>query len=140
VTQDESTAIADQLLDALAEKDFATLSSLFTDDAQYTDAATPADDVAVGGAEVVLRLGLAFEGVEISTTSRNTVASDNVVMVERVETWEWSTGEQLDLPIATVVEISNKKISRWIDYWDLQTLLSVAPGWWVEQVMKGWKS
>jgi limonene-1,2-epoxide hydrolase len=113
---------------------------LFHDDAEYTDVATPADDVAHGGAEVVLRLGLAFDGVEIANTSRHLIAADGVVMAERVEQWTWRTGEVLDLPIATVIEISGQKISRWVDYWDMQTFLSVAPGWWMEQVMKGWKS
>jgi len=64
------------------------------------------------------------------------VAGETVVMVERVERWNWKTGEQVDLPIASVVEISGSKISRWIDYWDMQTLLGVAPAWWVEHVMQ----
>ena len=96
--------------------------------------------MAVGGAQVAARLGLAFDGVEIKSTTRNVVASETVVMVERVERWNWKTGEQVDLPIASVVEISGSKISRWIDYWDMQTLLNVAPGWWVEHVMQGWKT
>jgi limonene-1,2-epoxide hydrolase len=95
--------------------------------------------VAKGGAEVVLRLGLAFDGVAISSTSRNIVANDDAVMVERVERWSWSSGEQVDLPIASIVEISAGKISRWVDYWDMQTLLGAAPDWWIEQIMKGWK-
>ena len=72
---------------------------------------TPSDDVAVGGTQVAARLGLAFEGVEISSTSRNVVANEKVVMVERTERWTWRTGEQVDLPIASVVEISGSKIA-----------------------------
>jgi ketosteroid isomerase-like protein len=135
----QSIRLTERLWEVVAKQDFEKLSSLFHDDAEYTDAATPSDDVAVGGAQVAARLGLAFEGVEISSTSRNLVASDKVVMVERTERWTWRTGEQVDLPIASVVEISGSKISRWIDYWDMQTLLAVAPGWWVEHVMRGWK-
>lgn len=135
----QNIRLTERLWEVVAKQDFETLSSLFHDEAEYTDAATPSDDVAVGGAQVTARLRLAFEGVEISSTSRNVVASDKVVMVERTERWTWRTGEQVDLPIASVVEISGSKISRWIDYWDMQTLLAVAPGWWVEHVMQGWK-
>jgi ketosteroid isomerase-like protein len=135
----QNIRLTERLWEVVASQDSQALSSLFHDDAEYTDVATPPDDVAVGGAQVAARLGLAFEGVEISSTSRNVVASDKVVMVERTERWTWRTGEQVDLPIASVVEISGSKISRWIDYWDMQTLLGVAPGWWVEHVMQGWK-
>ena len=137
---EDNVKLTERLWGALASQDSDTLSSLFHDDAEYTDAATPADDVAIGGAEVVLRLGLAFDGVEISTKSRNVVSNDDAVMVERVERWTWKSGEQVDLPIASIVEVSDGKISRWVDYWDMQTLLGVAPGWWIEQVMKGWKN
>jgi ketosteroid isomerase-like protein len=139
-TADDNIKLTERLWGAVASQDPKTLSSLFHDDAEYTDAATPEDDVARGGGEVVLRLGLAFDGVEISSKTRNVVANDQAVMTERVERWTWRTGEQLDLPIASIVEISGGKISRWVDYWDMQTLLGVAPGWWVEQVMKGWKN
>ncbi|MGO9344369.1 MAG: nuclear transport factor 2 family protein [Acidimicrobiales bacterium] len=137
---EENVRLTERLWNAIASQDSQTLSSLFHDDAEYTDAATPEDDVARGGAEVVLRLGLAFDGVEISTSSRKVVANNDVVMVERVERWTWRTGEHVALPIASVVEIREGKISRWVDYWDMQTLLGVAPGWWIEQVMKGWKN
>jgi ketosteroid isomerase-like protein len=140
MTQAEDNAeLTERLWGAVASKDSDTLSSLFHDDAKYTDSGTPADDVAIGGAEVVKRLGLAFDGVDISIESRNVVSNDDAVMVERVERWTWRTGEQVELPIASIVEISNQKISRWVDYWDLQTLLGAAPGWWVDQIMKGWK-
>jgi limonene-1,2-epoxide hydrolase len=136
----ENIRLTERLWEVLGSQDSEALSYMFSDDAEYTDVATPADDVAIGGPQVVARLGLAFEGVEISSTTRNVVANDTVVMVERVERWSWRTGEQVDLPIASVVEISGSKISRWIDYWDMQTLLAAAPGWWVEHVMKGWKT
>jgi len=141
VTQTEDNLkLAETLLGAVGSQDLELLSSLFHDDAEYTDVATPEDDVARGGAEVALRLGLALEGVEISTATRHLIASDDVVMAERVEQWRWRTGEVLDLQIATVIEISGEKIARWIDYWDMQTFLAVAPGWWMEHVMKGWKT
>ncbi|MFZ0667195.1 MAG: nuclear transport factor 2 family protein [Acidimicrobiales bacterium] len=140
MTTEGNLELTQRLWSSIDAKDFDTIAGLFNDDAEYTDAATPPDDVASGGNEVVARLRLAFEGVEISTELQNVVADDNAVMAERTETWTWKTGEELGLQIACVVEITDGKISRWVDYWDLQTLLNVAPAWWVEQVMKGWKS
>jgi len=137
---EDNLKLAETLLGAVESQDLELLSSLFHDNAQYTDVSTPVDDVAVGGAEVALRLGLALEGVQISTTQRHLIASVDVVMAERSEQWTWRTGEVLDLPIATVIEISGDKISRWVDYWDMQTFLAVAPAWWMEHVMKGWKN
>lgn len=136
----ENIRLTQRLWDVVASKDLDLLASLFHDDGEYTDVGTPEDDVAVGGAQVAARLGLAFEGVEIQSATRNVVASDTVVMVERVESWAWRSGEHVDLKIASVVEISGSKISRWVDYWDMQTLLGVAPLWWVEHVMQGWKT
>lgn len=137
---EDNVRLTERLWEALTSKDMEMLSSLFHDDAEYTDVATPADDVAHGGAEVVARLRLALDGVELTNKSRNVVANDFVVMVERTERWSWRTGEVLELPIASVVEVSGPLISRWTDYWDMQTFLAVAPGWWLEQVMVGWKT
>lgn len=138
-TASQNRELAEKLWHCLTSKDYEVLRSLFTEDAAYTDVATPEDDVARGGQEVVMRLRLAFDGVDITNSSRNVVAGDEAVMVERVETWHWRTGERLDLPIASVVEVSGDKISRWVDYWDMQTFLNSAPAWWLEQVMQGWR-
>jgi limonene-1,2-epoxide hydrolase len=140
MTAEDNLELAQRLWSSIDTKDFVAIAALFNDDAEYTDAATPPDDVARGGDEVIARLGRAFEGVDISTELRNVVADDKAVMAERTETWTWKTGEKLGLPISCVVEIRDGKISRWVDYWDMQTLLNVAPPWWLEQVMNGWKS
>ena len=136
----QNIRLTERLWEVVASQDLKMLASMFHDDGEYTDVATPEDDVAVGGSQVAARLKLAFEGVEIHSSTRNVVASDTVVMVERVESWRWRTAEHVDLQIASVVEISGSKISRWVDYWDMQTLLGVAPAWWVEHVMQGWKA
>jgi ketosteroid isomerase-like protein len=59
----QNLRLTEQLWKAVTEQDMEALSALFHDDAEYTDAATPEDDVAHGGAEVAARLGLAFDGV-----------------------------------------------------------------------------
>ena len=61
---EENVKVTERLWGAVASQDSKTLSSLFHDDAEYTDACTPGDDVARGGAEVVLRLRLAVRRSE----------------------------------------------------------------------------
>jgi limonene-1,2-epoxide hydrolase len=37
-----------------------------------------------------------------------------------------------------VHEIAGETITRWFDYWDLQTLMNAAPAAWVEHIMGGY--
>ena len=68
------------------------------------------------------------------------VADGETVMTEHEEIWGWHTGETVTLPFVSVHELRNGKIVRWFDYWDLQTLMSAAPQWWVEHIMVGYTS
>jgi limonene-1,2-epoxide hydrolase len=42
------------------------------------------------------------------------------------------------LPFISVHEISDDRIVRWHDYWDLTTLMNTAPQWWIEHIMNGY--
>ena len=111
----------------------------FSADAEYTDVASPPDDVARGPAMIAARLRLALEGVQLADRDRRTCAEGDLVMTEHVELWEWRTGERAELPIASVHEFRDGSLIRWTDYWDLQTLLGAAPGWWLEHVSAGYQ-
>src|SRR5437879_4009508 len=63
------------------------------------------------------------------------IAEDNMVVTEHVEHWEWPTGERASLPFVSIHEARDGKLVRWWDYWDLATLMSAAPAWWVEHIM-----
>jgi limonene-1,2-epoxide hydrolase len=43
------------------------------------------------------------------------------------------------LPFVSVMEVRAGKLVRWWDYWDMQTLMSAAPEWWVEHIMQGYQ-
>jgi ketosteroid isomerase-like protein len=101
---------------------------------------TPADDVAVGPDQILARLRL---GIEPITDYEHglilMVAEGDVVVTEHTETWRWKTGEEVVLPFVSVHVLADGKITRWSDYWDLQTLLGGAPQWWIEHIMVGWR-
>jgi limonene-1,2-epoxide hydrolase len=112
----------------------------FAPDGAYTDVTTPEDEVARGPEEIVRRLTLGWGPVERIWDERlHLVAGESAVMTEHVEHWEWSTGETLALPVLSVHEVRDGRITRWTDYWDMGALVAAAPQWWFEQVTQGWK-
>lgn len=137
---DENRALIEGFWEDLYHPDLAAAAARFTPEGEYTDVATPEDDVARGADEIVRRLTLAWGKVSAIRDERlHLVAGDDVVMTEHIETWVWPTGESLGLPVATVHVVEEGKIARWTDYWDLGVLMGAAPHWWVEHVMQGWK-
>ncbi|MCX6512427.1 MAG: nuclear transport factor 2 family protein [Actinobacteria bacterium] len=132
--------IAAAFWDCLYERDFEGLKAFFASDARYTDIGSPADDIALGPDQIVARLRLGVEPIDSYTHEVSLVVADgNAVVTEHTETWGWRTGESVALPFVSVQEFTEGKISRWFDYWDLQTLLGVAPSWWIEHIMVGWQ-
>jgi limonene-1,2-epoxide hydrolase len=124
----------------LYRQDFVAVGARFDDQGEYTDIVTPADDVARGPAEITARLRLAFDQLsKLFDEPRHLVAGEDVVMTEHVEHREWPTGETMALDVASVHEIRDGKIIRWCDYWDMNVLAAVAPQWWFEHVLQGWK-
>lgn len=139
----EATAnrtLIERFWEDLYRRDFERVGAYFTQDGAYTDVPTPADDVARGPAEIAARLRLGLGPLAgIGHEVRRIVAEGDAVVSEHVELWEWPTGERARLPFVSVHEVRDGKLVRWWDYWDLQTLMAAAPGWWVEHVMRGYK-
>jgi limonene-1,2-epoxide hydrolase len=124
----------------LYRRDFEAVGAYFAADGEYTDVPSPEDDIARGPREVAARLRLGLEPLEaIYHHPRHMVAQGDLVFTEHAEEWHWPTGERVVIPFVSVHEIHDGKIVRWWDYPDLQKLLSAAPKWWVEHIMKGYK-
>jgi limonene-1,2-epoxide hydrolase len=137
---DDNRLVVEAFWDDLYRQDLVAAAARFSADGTYTDAETPEDDVARGPDEIVRRLNLAFAKLsELRDERRHLVAGDTAVMTEHVECWAWPSGETMALPVASVHEVVDGKITRWCDYWDMNVLLAAAPQWWVEHVMVGWK-
>ena len=125
---------------ALYERDFDKVATFFRADSTYTDIATPPEDLAVGPEQVVARLQLGIEKLDgYDHTVIGVTAEDGRVVTEHVEHWTWHTGEQVSFGFVSIHEVDGTAITRWTDYWDLQTLLSAAPGWWVEEIAAGYQ-
>jgi limonene-1,2-epoxide hydrolase len=125
--------------DALYARDWDGIASFFTADSEYTDVASPADDVARGPEQVVARLRLGLEKISgYEHDLRLIVSEGGTVVTEHTETWHWHTGEQVTLPFVSVQELSAGSILRWWDYWDLSTLMNAAPDWWIEDIASGY--
>jgi limonene-1,2-epoxide hydrolase len=124
---------------ALYARDWALVASYFGPDSEYTDVCSPADDVARGPDLVVARLRLGLEKLAGYEHNLSLMVADNgTVVTEHAETWHWHTGESVTLPFVSIQELDGETITRWWDYWDLQTLMGAAPAWWIEHVAEGY--
>ena len=118
----------------LYARDWDGIASFFTEVSE-----SPADDIARGPEQVVARLRLGLEKISgYEHELRLMVAEGDTVVTEHAETWHWHTGEQVTLPFVSVQQLSGGSIVRWWDYWDLSTLMNSAPGWWIEDIAKGY--
>jgi limonene-1,2-epoxide hydrolase len=137
----ENKATVQRFWDTLYQRDFDTLATFFGPTSTYTDIATPADDLAVGPEQIIARLRL---GIALLEEYRHKpilmISEGEVVVTEHVEEWKWKTGETVSFGFTSVHELEGGVITRWVDYWDLQTLLNAAPVWWIEEIAAGYQS
>lgn len=137
-TTEANRQVVARMWEALYRRDFDGVGAMFADDGEYTDVPTPPEDLAVGPAQIAARLRLGLEPLSaLSHDVRTVVCEGDTVVTEHVEHWEWPTGERASLPFVSVQELRDGKLVRWNDYFDLGTLLGVAPAWWLEHVMAG---
>jgi ketosteroid isomerase-like protein len=122
----------------LYTREWDVVATYFGPESEYTDVPTPPDDVARGPAQIVGRLKLGLGPLEsIGHDVHTVVCEDDDVVTEHTEHWAWPTGERAALPFVSMQRVRDGKIVRWWDYWDMGTLMNVAPAWWIEQIMAG---
>jgi limonene-1,2-epoxide hydrolase len=97
------------------------IMSFFTDDAVYHNIPMP---VAKGKAVIRKTIeGLLKGTVSIKFDIVHTAAAGNVVMNERVDSFE-ANGKHVSLPVMGVFEITDDgKIKAWRDYFDLESYM-----------------
>ncbi len=133
---EENKKIVQGMWDCLYRKDFEGVASYIAKDGLYEDVPAP-DKGAVGPANVVKRLRVGLEPVaRFEHEVHRVVAEGDSVVVEHTETWHFETGEILKNDFVTIHIIKDGKIALWRDYWDMNTLLSQAPQWWIERLAK----
>ena len=121
-------------------RDWAGMARFFTADCHYVD--TGIDDAgAIGPDEILARLRLGIEPLEgYVHHPKHVVAEGDLVVTEHVEQWRFHTGEVIDHPFTSVMEVRDGRICRWHDYSNLGNLLDNAPAWWLEHIAAGYRS
>ena len=131
--------IVESYWNAHFERNWELMPTFFSDDAHYTDVGLDAVG-ATGAQEIILRLRLGIEPLEgYEHFPMNLICENNIVVTEHVEQWRFHTGEVIDHPFTSVMEITNGLISRWHDYSHLGNLLDQAPKWWLDRIIAGWR-
>ena len=129
--------LIEQFWQDLYRKDYDKVGSYFAIDGHYRDVPAP-DEGAYGPAAVAARLRLGLQPIAGHYHHlKHIVADGDLVITEHAEEWHWHTGEKVVLPFVSVHELRDGKIVRWWDYWDMTTLMSAAPQWWIDYIMSG---
>lgn len=116
--------------------DVSRIGDFFAPDGHYEDVPAP-DAGATGPKNIEKRLRIGLDPVEKFThVCHRMVCEGDTVMTEHTETWVFKTGESTSLPFVSVHVIEDGKFKLWRDYWDLNTLMSQAPPWWIEHIAK----
>ena len=90
-------------------------SEIFAEDCNYQN--MPMPEVNVGPEAIRTVLGLMGDGYEVKLRIDNLVASPNMVMVERTESFTRRAGSgSFELPVVGVFEATAGKITGWRDY------------------------
>ncbi len=133
--REENLVLIKKFWEDLYKRDFDLVGSYFAPDGRYQDVPAP-DDGAVGPAEVARRLRIGLEPIDSYVHHLHRMVADgDTVMTEHTEDWHWKTGEKVSLPFVSVHVIEAGKIKLWRDYWDIATLMSGAPQWWIDHIM-----
>ena len=124
----------------LSARNFAAVAARFAEDGHYTDVPAP-EEGAFGPAEIEARLRLGLEPLDGYETHDGTILADgSMAVTEHAETWVWDDDHRATLPFVSVMVIGDDGlITRWWDYWDMNTLMGAAPEWWLAHVAKGYK-
>jgi limonene-1,2-epoxide hydrolase len=134
-----SRALIERFWDDLGRRDWDAVAQYFGPDSHYTDVCAP-EEGATGVERILARLRLGIEPLTAyePLPPKLVVADGDAVVVEHSERWTWRDGETVVLPFVSVHEVRDSTIVRWHDYWDLQTLLSAAPQWWLDHIAGGY--
>ena len=128
--------IVASMWECLYRKDFDGVAAHIAEDGLYEDVPAP-DPGARGPANVVKRLRMGLDPVvRFEHDIHRVVAEGENVVIEHTETWHFETSEKLTNHFVTIHTVQDGKITLWRDYWDLNTLMSQAPQWWIERLAK----
>ena len=131
---DENRKLIERFWHDLYEHDWDKIGSYFAEDGHYEDVPAP-DRGAVGPKAVVARLRIGLDPIDNHVHHLHRMVSEgDTVVTEHTEDWHFHSGEVVSLPFVSIHVVKNGQIVLWRDYWDLNTLMSGAPKWWIERL------
>lgn len=131
--------IVERYWDAHFRRDWELMATFFAGQCHYTDVGLDQTG-ATGPVEILKRLRLGIEPLEgYVHFPKHMVAEGDLVITEHMEQWRFHTGEVIDHPFTSVMEVRDGLIVRWHDYSHLGNLLDQAPAWWIEHISAGWR-
>jgi limonene-1,2-epoxide hydrolase len=126
--------VVERYWDAHFRRDWERMTTFFSDTCHYTDVGVDPKG-ATGGPDIIRRLKIGIEPLSgYFHFPKHMVADGDLVITEHVEQWQFHTGEVIDHPFASVMEVRDGLIQRWHDYSHLNNILDHAPKWWLEHV------
>ncbi len=135
----ENRQVVERYWDAHFRRDWDAMAACYDANCHYTDVGLDPTG-ATGPEEIILRLRLGIEPLSgYFHFPKHMVAEGNLVVTEHMEQWQFASGEVIDHPFTSVMEVSGGLITRWHDYSHLGNLLDQAPKWWIEHIAAGWR-
>ena len=120
--------IVEAFFAAIYRLDFDAAVDLMTDDASYHDLPLPTDPT-VGKEAIRRKLDFMIAGgvTSMDYEIRHILGRDDVVLVERSETWHFPSGARPTLRVMCVIELVEGKVAAWREYWNNDELMSQMP-------------
>lgn len=120
--------IVEGFFEAIYRLDFDAALEFLTDDASYHDLPVPTDPT-VGKDAIRRKLDFMIAGgvTSMDYEIRHIMGGDDVVLVERSETWHFPSGANPTLRVMCAIELDDGKIKAWREYWNGEELMSQMP-------------
>jgi len=135
----ENRQVVERYWDAHFRRDWDAMATFFDPTCHYTDVGLDPTG-ATGPAEIISRLRLGIEPLSgYYHYPKHMVDQGDLVITEHMEQWQFETGEVIDHPFTSVMEVRGGRIMRWHDYSHLGNLLDQAPQSWLEHIAAGWR-
>ena len=116
---DTSQEIVTKFCTAWSRRNLDELMGFFTEDAEYQNIPM---GPAAKGKEAIKKVINSFlpmaKGLEFKVL--HTAANGNLVFNERIDIFDLGGGKKIELPVAGVFEVSDGKVAKWREYFDLQ--------------------
>jgi limonene-1,2-epoxide hydrolase len=120
--------IVEGFFEAIYRLDFDAAIEFLTEDASYHDLPLPTDPT-VGKDAIRRKLDFMIAGgvTSMDYEIRHILGGDDVVLVERSETWHFPSGANPTLRVMCAIELENGRIKAWREYWNGEELMSQMP-------------